>query len=123
MQRRFRLTKWTDFKRVRRAGKSYAHPLVVLIACPAESPATHFGVSAGRSVGNAVQRNLAKRRLRAAIRPYLERARPGWDVVLIARAPLVAASYPALEAALAELLRRARLLKPTQDESTASLPA
>ena len=31
MQRRFRLTRSEDFKRVRRSGKSYAHPLVVLI--------------------------------------------------------------------------------------------
>ncbi len=31
MQRKFRLTRSEDFKRVRRSGKSYAHPLVVLI--------------------------------------------------------------------------------------------
>jgi ribonuclease P protein component len=31
VQRRFRLTRSEDFKRVRRSGKSYAHPLVVLI--------------------------------------------------------------------------------------------
>jgi ribonuclease P protein component len=116
VQRRFRLTKWTDFKRVRRTGKSYAHPLVVLVACVGEGEATHFGVTAGRSVGNAVQRNQAKRRLRAALQPYLGRALPGWDVVLIARAPLANASFAAVEAALAELLRRSRLLKPIQDE-------
>lgn len=31
MQRKFRLTRSEDFKRVRHSGKSYAHPLVVLI--------------------------------------------------------------------------------------------
>jgi ribonuclease P protein component len=31
VQRKFRLTRSEDFKRVRRFGKSYAHPLVVLI--------------------------------------------------------------------------------------------
>ena len=31
MQKKFRLTRSEDFKRVRRSGKSYAHPLVVLI--------------------------------------------------------------------------------------------
>jgi ribonuclease P protein component len=31
VQRKFRLTRSEDFKRVRRSGKSYAHPLVVLI--------------------------------------------------------------------------------------------
>lgn len=32
MQKRFRLSRSEDFKRVRRIGKSYAHPLVVLVA-------------------------------------------------------------------------------------------
>ena len=32
MKRKFRLTSSTDFQRVRRLGKSYAHPLIVLIA-------------------------------------------------------------------------------------------
>jgi ribonuclease P protein component len=31
VQRKFRLTRSEDFKRVRRSGKSYAHPLIVLI--------------------------------------------------------------------------------------------
>jgi ribonuclease P protein component len=31
VQKKFRLTRSEDFKRVRRSGKSYAHPLVVLI--------------------------------------------------------------------------------------------
>jgi ribonuclease P protein component len=34
VQRKFRLTRSEDFKRVRRSGKSYAHPLVVLIVQP-----------------------------------------------------------------------------------------
>jgi ribonuclease P protein component len=57
VKRRFRLTRSTDFKRVRSSGKSYAHPLVVLYALPSDQPHMRIGVAASKAVGNAVQRN------------------------------------------------------------------
>jgi ribonuclease P protein component len=98
--------------RVRRLGKSYAHPLIVLIALPNEDPAhSRFGVAAGRGVGNAVKRNRAKRLIRAALQPGLGSIRGGWDVVLIARSPMAEASFQQTQAALSQLLKRAGLLK------------
>lgn len=45
------------------------------------------GFTCSRKVGNAVARNRAKRRLRAAAARILPgSARPGWDYVLIGRA-------------------------------------
>lgn len=111
VKRRFRLTKSTDFKRVRRMGKSYAHPLIVLIAHPNEHEHSRFAVAAGRSLGNAVQRNRAKRRLREAIRPLIPLIAPGWDVLVLARRPLLGATFQQCQDALADLLKRARLLK------------
>ncbi len=109
MNRRHRLTSSSDFARVRRSGKSYAHPLVVLVASPSELPWVRVGISAAKSVGGAVERNRAKRRLRAALRPYLPTLRPGWDMVLIARPALVGAEWAAVLACVHGLLRRARL--------------
>jgi ribonuclease P protein component len=44
------------------------------------------GFTCSKKVGNAVQRNRAKRRLREAARAVLPRlGRPGWDYVLIGR--------------------------------------
>ena len=68
MQRKLRLTRSTDFKRVRHDGKSTAHPFLVLIALENQLSITKVGVTAGRSVGNAVKRNRAKRLIRAALR-------------------------------------------------------
>ena len=48
MQRKFRLTRFEDFKRVRRDGKSYAHPLVVLIVQNNDQPRVRVGVAAGK---------------------------------------------------------------------------
>ena len=128
-----RLTSASDFERVRRDGKSHAHPLVVLVARkrgPDEgagggpvaslpdvsetvTPApvgTRVGVVAGRSVGNAVKRNRAKRLLREAMRAYRAQLADGWDVMLIARAPLAGVKLKQAQAAVGELLKRARLV-------------
>jgi ribonuclease P protein component len=111
MKRRFRLTSPTEFKRVRRDGKSFAHPLVVLIVIPNMNQDLHIGVAAGRMLGNAVQRNRAKRILRAAIQPYLLEIPPGWDAILIARKPLLKAAWVDVQGAVRNVLQRARLVK------------
>jgi ribonuclease P protein component len=96
---------------VRRTGKNYAHPLVILISSPNELPHSRFGVAASRAVGSAVSRNRAKRRLRAAIHPYLSQVKVGWDVLFIARAPLIDAKWPELCEALLNLLIQAKILE------------
>ena len=110
MKRRFRLTRSTDFQRVRRIGKSYAHPLVVFIKAPNELQQVRVGVVAGRAVGMAVQRNRLKRRLRACITPLLACLPVGWDLIFLARKPMDQASYAEICAALQGLLKRAGVL-------------
>ena len=94
---------------MRRLGKSYAHPLIVLIALPNELDFPRFAVAAGRSVGNAVVRNLAKRRLREALRLLVPAIAPGWDIILLARRPISAANFQQIQQALSVLLHRAGL--------------
>jgi ribonuclease P protein component len=109
VKRRFRLTRSTDFQRVRRIGKSYAHPLIVLIAAPNELEQARAGVVAGRSLGTAVQRNRAKRRLRACLEPLIACLPAGWDMIFLARKPMDQAEYTAICQAVQLLLRRAGL--------------
>jgi len=89
----------------------------VLIYVPNTTMQTHIGVAAGRSIGNAVQRNRAKRRLRACIQPWLKQLIPGVDIILIARKPLLTASYDHLAKALAKALQINHILT---DEEYAS---
>jgi ribonuclease P protein component len=110
VKRRFRLTRSTDFKRVRRAGKSYAHPLIVLYTIKSDEPSVRVGVSAGLAVGNAVKRNRAKRLLRAAMNELLPRTVPGSDLLLVARSPLPESNLQKTREVLASLLERAGLL-------------
>jgi ribonuclease P protein component len=113
VERQFRLTRTTDFMRVRRSGKSYAHPLVVLIAAhnDGNESLVRIGISASQAVGNAVQRNRAKRRLRACVTPLLETIKPGNDLIFLARRPIEQASFQELCNAIQNLLKRAGLLE------------
>jgi ribonuclease P protein component len=116
MERKHRLTRSIDFQRVRRTGKSHAHPLAVLVALRNELPVTRMGVSAAKSVGNAVRRNRAKRRLREALRSHLPELAPGWDVVVIARPEVDDAEWNQLRAAIRELLQRSGLLRDAEHD-------
>ena len=115
MTRNFRLKQSTDLKRVRRSGKSYAHPFIVLVVLPAEGERTLFGVTAGSSVGGAVQRNRAKRLIREAIRSLLPNIQPGWKLVLIARKPIIAAELSDIQSSLQELFTRAHILNDSNE--------
>ncbi|MFL7814209.1 MAG: ribonuclease P protein component [Anaerolineales bacterium] len=107
MQRRYRLRSSTEITRVRQSGESYAHPLLVLIIKAGESPISRFAVAAGRSIGNAVHRNRAKRLLRAALREVIADIEPGYQGLVIARKPLLQASSQQAGAALKKLLKQA----------------
>jgi ribonuclease P protein component len=138
VQRKFRLTRSEDFKRVRRFGKSYAHPLVVLIVqvhdkrsspvdrrgaaasgafdeSSTDQARVKIGVAAGRTVGTAVYRNRAKRLLREAMRSLIPNITAGLDLILIARPGLVAASLEETRNALLTLLQRAQILIPLNE--------
>ncbi|MCK5314589.1 MAG: ribonuclease P protein component [Anaerolineales bacterium] len=110
MNRRFRLTRSADFKRVRRLGTSFAHPLIVLILLPNELEQPRIAVAASRHVGKAVKRNRAKRLIRAALHPLITSITPGWDILLIARRPMTEATIQETEQALLNLLIRAQLI-------------
>ena len=118
MQRNFRLTRSEDFKRVRRDGKSYAHPLVVLIALKSEDndqPRVRVGVAAGKSVGTAVYRNRAKRLLREVMRSLVPNIASDLDLILIARPALIYATLEDTQLALFNLLQRAKILTPKHE--------
>jgi len=122
VQRKFRLTRSEDFKRVRRSGKSYAHPLVVLIvqthdkrSSPVGQPRVKVGVTAGRTVGTAVYRNRSKRLLREAMRTLIPNIASGLDLILIARPGLTSATLEDTRQALLNLLQRAQILIPSHE--------
>lgn len=59
-------------------------------------PGARLGFTCSRKLGNAVARNRARRRLRAAADLVLRPGPEGWDVVLVGRAATLDRPFPAL---------------------------
>lgn len=99
-----------DFLAAARARKAVSPGLVLQMRAregdDSDAPA-RVGYTASRKVGNAVVRNRARRRLRAAVNDVLApRALKGHDYVLIARAATAQRPYDALLADLISALDR-----------------
>jgi len=65
-----------------------------------------FGFIVAKNVGNAVNRNLIRRRLKAASYELLSTVRPGTDVVIRALPSVNAATWSALQTELSAALRK-----------------
>jgi ribonuclease P protein component len=93
-----RLRKRADFLRAAR-GIRRVEGAITLETClrPENAGPVRIGFTASKKIGNAVARNRAKRRLRAAAQALLPLlGREGHDYVLVARGTTVARPFPAL---------------------------
>ena len=94
-RKRPRLSKSADFQRVYRQGRSAASRHLVLYAFPREEvengAGIRLGVSVGRRVGGAVERNRVKRLLREAAARVTPGLSSDVDLVIVARPGLAEA--------------------------------
>ena len=106
------LKKRADFLRAAR-GIRRVEGAITLETCPtpedqAVAGRLRVGFTASKKIGNAVMRNRAKRRLRAAARELLPLlGRVGHDYVLVARGSCVARPFPALLSDITTALKAA----------------
>lgn len=113
-RKRRRLSRSGEFERVYREGRSHASAYLVVYSFPRSGDGgPRLGISVGRKLGGAVQRNRVKRCLREAFWNRSGALDEGYDLVIVARpaaAELVErGGEPALAEALAEVLGSAGL--------------
>ena len=119
-----RLKQRREFLRVAGKGKRAARPSVLLQALPETEGPLRVGFTATKKLGNAVVRNRAKRRLRAAAHELLHAAPPpgcelrGWDLVLVARDGVMTRDWPTLLGDLRGALRQTGVIAPTRPAAT-----
>lgn len=111
VNKRFRLNQARDFQRVRNIGKKFSHPLFVLFTLPNELNSSRLGVICSRNVGNAVQRNLVKRRIKNICGSFLKIIPSGNDLILIARKDILQSKYSLLYKAIEEKFLQAGLFE------------
>ena len=123
-----RLRRNADFLAIRSLGKPYRCQYFTLfsrirsgdgadVSCP------RIGISAARRVGNAVQRNLAKRRFRELFRLMQHEIDANADLVVSIRQPATRASYQEIEARFLHALKFKRLLRKGEAAAAESAPA
>ncbi|MGN8050312.1 ribonuclease P protein component [Curtobacterium sp. 22159] len=98
-----RIVRGDDYRSVVRRGRrsATAHVVVSVVRHPADdagvvSGATRFGFIVAKTVGNAVTRNLVRRRLKAIAHGLLSDVPVGYDVVIRALPAAAQAAWPTL---------------------------
>lgn len=103
MEKRFRLKKNGAFTYVYRRGKNASSRDLVMLY--AKNKGIKVGFSVSKKVGNAVTRNLVKRRLRECFRPHLGGIKTGLYVI-VARPSAAQATFQSLFRQVQDLLKK-----------------
>ncbi|MEE1055677.1 MAG: ribonuclease P protein component [Acutalibacteraceae bacterium] len=74
-----------DFHRVYNKGKSYVAPIIVTYVFKQRYDTSRVGITTGKKIGKAVQRNRARRVIMSAYRELYPRINGSYDIVFVAR--------------------------------------
>jgi len=96
ISRAHRLRDSQEFRAVTRTGIKHRTPSLVVSARPSPNSLNRFGFVVPKRVGNAVTRNLVKRRLRSACSGFVDTPF-GLDFVLRAEKPILELSFQQLQ--------------------------
>ena len=99
-----------DFRRAYWRGKSYAGSRLVTYVLPNRSGKIRVGITTGKKIGGAVQRNRARRVIKAAFGSCLPGISGSADIVFVARVKTVYSKSTKVEEDMRAHLREAGLL-------------
>ena len=112
------LTLNSQFHKLYRRGKSSVSPTMVVYAIKNREGFNRLGITAGKKVGGAVERNRAKRRIRELYRLMAENLKCGYDICIVARGYTPNAPYKKLYSDFVKVMKAVEVW---QDESTADM--
>lgn len=104
------ITRNKEFSRAYAKGKSFVHPKLVLYVAKNRVGQTRVGLTATKKVGCAVQRNRARRVIRAALYETLPYDVGSYDLIFVARGQTARCKSGEIRQAAQQLLKKAGLV-------------
>ena len=111
------LKKNYEFRRLYAKGKSAGGQLLVVYARRTHRRVNKLGITVSSKIGNAVVRNLIRRRLKEIYRLNEDKFSPGLELVVVARQKSREASYRELERDFLRTCTKLGLLAPVKEKS------
>lgn len=97
MEKKHRIRKNMEFKKVYKIGKSYWNRNLVLYINKNKLNDTRIGFTVTKKIGNAVTRNKVRRKMKEICRLNFENIQPGYDLIFISKKNVVNMKYDELE--------------------------
>jgi ribonuclease P protein component len=107
LPRACRVVRRAEYDAVYREGRRRSSREFTIFVRPNGLDLSRFGWSIKKALGNAVQRNRIRRRLREILRLHRQEISPGWDIVIHPRSSAAKADFSALTQELLKLIPRA----------------
>ncbi len=111
MEKKFRLRKNMEFKKVYKFGKNYWNRNLILYVRKNGLEDTRVGYTITKKIGNSVVRNKLRRRMKEIYRLNFHRIKKGYDLIFIPKKNIVDISYDELESSMIHIMKIAGVLK------------
>ncbi len=111
MEKKFRLRKNMEFRKVYSHGKNYWNRNLTLYVKKNNIDETRVGYTITKKIGNSVVRNKLRRRMKEIYRLNFHRIETGYDLVFVPKRNIVNLSYEKLDSSMIHIMRKAGVLK------------
>ena len=101
----------SDFRRAYMRGKSYTNPALVIYSIKNRAGICRIGITTSKKIGNAVQRNRARRVIREAFRQIDMPFKGNYDIVFVARTKTVYKKSTEIHDIMISLLSQACIIE------------
>lgn len=111
MEKKYRIRKNTEFKKIYKSGKNYWNRNIILYCMKNDINETRAGFTISKKMGNAVTRNKIKRRMKEAYKRNFFDLKSGYDLIFIPKKHIVNISFGELENSIRHILKISGVLK------------
>jgi ribonuclease P protein component len=103
-----RIKRSSEYARIYKEGTKFAGRYLILFAAGRGEAGPRVGITVSGKVGNAVERNRAKRRIKEALKLELNESAPQSEIVFVARSVIKKASFDEIRNDMKKLLDKAK---------------